>query len=550
MALLGFHIVVTLIALTLFSKLKSRFSFCHALVVKGLHYFAPPSTYELREIAGRKFPEKKRRKNIDENEPFNIPKDSEFRILRILMQPNHLDGVPFYENLCFIFDYLVFTLSVFSISETFLYFFPENKDTNVSIVWLFLATAFLIHVLVKLTASNFASADVADERNLIVSFCAVSFLFCTVFTIWCDKFLDIGFENGFHSFTKIVAEFLREQEFYALSDYGTKSPILAYVTFSVMFSALSSMLLFPSLRYSTMYIQATHDVGKLTQFFLHITFLMPVVILSMFTKPVRNQFVNEKYPYITDYRYELTRIILIFVWAFFRFFLHITFLMPVVILSMFTKPVRNQFVSEKYPYITDYRYELTRIILIFVWASFRLVFAKPHLQAFLNTAEKKIIALRKESGYIKSDQLQKMIIRYAQYFCAAALQYFIPVFLTLILTLLLKKSGYIKSDQLQKMVIRYAQYFCAAALQYFIPVFLTLILTLLLKSLGNIDAMAVQEVAEMEDSISSSAADLKILLNFTAQKALWSYCVVMMLMINSTLSVFGTVYSYNFVLSS
>jgi len=450
MAVLGFHVVVTLIALTVFTKLKARFSFCHYLVLKGLYYFTPPSTYELREISGKRFPEKKRRKNIDDTEPFNVPKDSEFRVLRLPLQAVSLDGVPFFDTLCFVFDYLIFAVMVFAISETFVHFFPENRDTNVSIVWLFIAAAFMLQALVKLTASNIGSVEVSDERNLIFSFCAISFLFCTIFTMWCDKITDIEFNEGYKNFTKIVSNFLKEQELYAISNYEAKSPILLYIFLSVMFSAISSMMLFPSLRYATMYIQAVGNVGKLKQLLIHFTFFLPLFILSMFTKPVK-----------------------------------------------------EQFVSERFPWITESRYEVSRIILIIVWSLLRVIVAKPHLQAFLSTAQQKVIALRKESGSIKSDQLQKMIIRYAQYFCAAALQYYVPVFLTLVVSLILK-------------------------------------------NLGDIDLIRAHTAAIEPEDI-SNLASLKILLNFSAQKAFWSYCVVMLLIVNVTLTVFGTIYSYNFV---
>ena len=96
------------------------------------------------------------------------------------------------------------------------------------------------------------------------------------------------------------------------------------------------------------------------------------------------------------------------------------------------------------------------------------------------------------------------------------------------------------------MIIRYAQYFCAAALQYYVPVFLTVVVSLILKNLGDIDFMRAHTAAiEAEDV--SNLASLKILLNFSAQKAFWSYCVVMLLIVNVTLTVFGTIYSYNFV---
>jgi hypothetical protein len=459
MAVLGFHLVITLIALTIFSKLKSRLSFCHFLVLKGLYYFLPPTQDQLRTIVEKKYNEKKKRQRYNDNDIFNVPKDTPIQLIKLPLTPVDLNGIPFFDTLCFVFDYLIFALIVFTLSEIFIYFFPSNRDTNVSIIWLFIAAAFMLHGLAKLTASNIGSPELTAERNLIFCFCAISFLFCTVFTMSCDKYMDIQFTEGYKNFTQIIGNFMKEQKIYAISNYENKSPILLYLFLSTMFSALASMTLFPSLRYSTMYIRASLDSSKPMQLLLHITFLLPIFILTLFMNPVKRHFVEGRYDFITPSRFEAAR-----------------------------------------------------ILLIVIWASLRLLTAKAHFQSFLDSPFRKLQLLQKETGYIKSNDLQKLIIQYAQYFCAAALQYFLPVFLTLVVSLILKNLGDI---------------------DFF----------------GTYNPMTQTEPKEMPAEIidSNSLASLRVLLNFNAQKAFWSYCLVNLLIINVALTAFGTIYSYNFV---
>lgn len=168
-------------------------------------------------------------------------------------------------------------------------------------------------------------------------------------------------------------------------------------------------------------------------------------------------------------------------------------------------------ISKKSFSITESRYEAARILLVVLWALLRVLLAKPHFQGFLDSAQRKVHQLQTQTGYIKSHELQKL-------------------------------------------VIQYAQYFCAAALQYFLPVFLTLVVAMILKNLGDIDFFGTynpkpEPPKEMPTEIidSNSLASLRVLLNFSAQKAFWSYCLVNLLIINVALTAFGTIYSYNFV---
>lgn len=74
---------------------------------------------------------------VDENE----------RLLRIPLTSNALEGVPLFTTLIWTFNYFVFAILVYTISDLFTFIFPFNQDRNTSLVWIFCAIFFLVHVL-------------------------------------------------------------------------------------------------------------------------------------------------------------------------------------------------------------------------------------------------------------------------------------------------------------------------------------------------------------------------------------------------------------------
>uniref|UniRef100_A0A914CAW4 EIPR1-like beta-propeller domain-containing protein n=1 Tax=Acrobeloides nanus TaxID=290746 RepID=A0A914CAW4_9BILA len=122
--------------------------------------------------------------------------------------------------------------------------------------------------------------------------------------------------------------------------------------------------------------------------------------------------------------------------------LHTVFILPIIILALFSNPIKEHVLSNaRFSWLSESQFDFCRILLVILWALLRISTAKIQLQAYLDLSLEKLQILRRETGYIKSNELQRMIYQYASYFCAAALQYFLPVLLTLVIALLLKSVG-------------------------------------------------------------------------------------------------------------
>uniref|UniRef100_A0A1I8AG37 Transmembrane protein 16H n=1 Tax=Steinernema glaseri TaxID=37863 RepID=A0A1I8AG37_9BILA len=450
MAILGVHVVVSLIALTILSKFRGRFSLS-TIFLKGLFRYLPPSNELLREAAripalnsrGRR---RKQEQAEREAKGFKVPKDSDFNLYVTEVRGEDLEQLPFYEHLVWLVDFIFFALLVATISEGFKFFFPGNQDVNISVVWLVIGVAFILHTLAKLTSAMLFSPEVEAERNLIICFAAVYFLGSLVFVMSCDKWLDIEFVDAFESLIKRANEFLRSQNVAADALLQTRSPLLLYMTLSAMFSFTASMLVFPNFRYATMYSNALKVDSAATKFLLHITFLLPVFTLLLFTQPAHNYLVNGPRKLLDEHQLDTLRL-----WA------------------------------------------------VVVWALLRLALRRVHLQSHLDLALERVTSMRKETGNINSLDLQRMIFRYFSYFCAAALQYFIPVVLPLILSFLLA-------------------------------------------SLGNVSWIGLPASTEVVPE-ADNMASLNVLISANVQHAFWKLCLVFTVLVNTSITFIGFVYN-------
>ncbi|KAK0425768.1 hypothetical protein QR680_009373 [Steinernema hermaphroditum] len=450
MAILGVHIVVSLIALTILSKFRGRFSLS-TLLLKGLYRYLPPSNEHLREAAQIPLTNargRRRRQEQAEREAkgFRVPKESDFNMYVMEVRREDVEQLPFYEHFVWLVDFLFFAFLVATISDGFKFFVPEGRDVNVSIVWLVLGVAWLLQTLAKLTNAMLFSQEVEAERNLIICFAAVYFIGSLVFVMSCDKWLDIEFVDAFESLIKRANEFLKSQNVDAQSLLHTRSPLLLYMTLSVMFAFTASMLVFPNFRYATMYSKALKVASAPTKVLLHITFLLPAFVSLLFTQPAHNYLVNGPRQLLKEHQLDTLRI-----WS------------------------------------------------VVIWAILRVALCKPHLQSHLDLALERVNSLRKETGNINSLDLQRMIFRYFSYLCAAALQYFIPVFLPLLLNFLLASLG----------------------------------------SVSWLGLPPSEEVVPVADNMAS----LNVLISSNVQHAFWKLCLVFTLLVNTSITFIGFIYN-------
>ncbi|VDN58118.1 unnamed protein product [Dracunculus medinensis] len=365
-AIFGFHTIATLIVFTIFMKFRSRFSFAQFLLGSGLFCYIPPTSKELKEKIQIVSATKNRKRRF-------------IRYSDILCLPHFI-------TLSWIVDFTVFTLLIYSLSEIFCFIFPDSVDINVSIVWLLLAIGFLLQALANMVVTFFSGEKLEAERNLMISFAAVFFLFSMIFMVFGERFFDVTINKAYESFINSTSEFFTAVDF--SDNLQKRSPILLFVSFSVMFAAMSSMLVFPNFRYARMYTNVLNDATPGYKLIYHSVFLLQIFPLILFTNPVRNYLLNG--PRIRLTEEELASL---------------------------------------------------RIISTVISTLVRVAFYRSHLQSHLNLAKKSLEKLHTQAGNINNNELQQLVYRYLSYLNVAALQYFIPALLPLFVVLLLKTLG-------------------------------------------------------------------------------------------------------------
>lgn len=395
MAVLGFHVVICLVAITIISKLIGRANFIDIFITNGLYRFLSPSNQELKALlppTKEKLNQRNRRKKREEEaeDGFSIPKSSPFQLSLYPVNVADLIQFEMYTQLHWMCLCIPVCLFVYSLSEIYNYVMPENKDFNVSIIFVFVVIMFVLQVLTSLAAYLVSSVD---ERGFMISIAAVYFLFSFIFTMNCHRIFDIQMLEAYDKLSNNIADFVESSGLFDNStsnirDYRPTNPLLMYLSLSVFFSVLSAMLVFPNFRCAMMYLKALEIDGRIRRAIDHVGFLLPAFILASYSKPLVHQVVNGPRKFLTIDQLESVRLYLLLVWVLTKF--------------------------------------ITRV---------------SHLQAHLNLAYDKIVEMRTESGKVKNYTIQAMIYRYYRYLCCAAIQYFGPAILALLFALLLKTTG-------------------------------------------------------------------------------------------------------------
>ncbi|XP_066124605.1 transmembrane protein 161A isoform X3 [Saccopteryx bilineata] len=130
-----------------------------------------------------------------------------------------------------------------------------------------------------------------------------------------------------------------------------------------------------------------------------------------------------------------------------QFLLHTSFLSPLFILWLWTKPIARNFLHQA-PYggtpfslLSDSAFDSLRLWALVALCLLRLAVTRPHLQAYLCLAKARVEQLRREAGHIEACEIQRRVVRVYCYLTVVSLQYLTPLILTLNCTLLLKTLG-------------------------------------------------------------------------------------------------------------
>ncbi|MFH4979547.1 hypothetical protein AB6A40_006256 [Gnathostoma spinigerum] len=379
-----------MVTLTILTRFRHRCSFATLLLCSGLFRYLAPTLQEMKQqtplyLTGKV---KKRRFDRDRDETnFNLPKKCGIELTLVDIHSDDVQSLPLYPIFSWIVDFTICSVFIYSSSEIYSYFYPFSTAINVSAIWIFLALGFAFHGLSKLTSQFFLSEDLEAERSLVLCISIIYFLLTMILTMFIDRYFDVGFGYAFESFMQSTSAFFSAMKL--SEDLAQRSPLLLFLSFSVMFGIVAGFLTFPNFRYAQMYTDALSSANPIQKLFLHITFLSQGFSFLLFFHPVTNYILNG----------------------------------PRISLS-------------KDQLITLRMYAIISSFLL------RLMFRRVHLQSHLNRAAVVLAELKKEAGVISSTELQRMIFRYFCYYAVAALQYFIPVLIPFLICLLWKTLGH------------------------------------------------------------------------------------------------------------
>uniref|UniRef100_A0A915CGH9 Transmembrane protein n=1 Tax=Parascaris univalens TaxID=6257 RepID=A0A915CGH9_PARUN len=307
MAVFGFHIVVTLITFSVFTKFRSRFSLARPFLCAGLYRYLAPTAQQLKEkvplyIMG-KSRKRKAEKNVETN-GFLVPKNADIELVLVPVHPDDVQALPLYSTFSWIVDFIAFSLVVYCFSEVFRFLFPNNTDINISIIWILLSIAFVLQALANVTVSLFSGDNVEAERNLVISFSSLFFLFSMMFTMFAESFFDIGFDKAYESFSKSASAFFAASDVPLPAGVTQRSPLLLFVALSAMFGLLAGTLLFPNFRYARMYTNAVDEAAPFYKLLYHLAFLSQAFSLMLFTHPVKNYLLYGRRKMFVDLCFE------------------------------------------------------------------------------------------------------------------------------------------------------------------------------------------------------------------------------------------------------
>ena len=353
-----------------------------------------PSDGDLRTAAGIvNSGTKKSRKNGQTkkaHEPMVIPKSTAIPLETSVVRAADVMPLYYYVDYQWLLDFSLCNVFVYSLTEAYYALFHPSSEMNLSMLWCLITAIFCFKVMFSLTAMYFRTEE-GGERILCVMFLFFFLIIAMAVNLINDDLLEFKLVDGYRSFSNAAQTFLKSQ--------GTESAgpvsLTTYKIIVIVFSAvLGSFMTFPGLRLAKMHNDAVkYAAGRpFIQLCLYINMIFPLFLVLLWVKPVARE-------YLVDRSYSGVQL------------------------------------------LTSEQFEVLRIVCVFAFCFLRLLLSWSHLQAHLNSAYDKTVALRKEVGKISSIEIQKNVLSVFYYLCIVALQYFAPLLLLLSLALMLKTLG-------------------------------------------------------------------------------------------------------------
>lgn len=289
-------------------------------------------------------------------------------------------------------DFAVYAGGVYLFTEAYYYVLGPARETNISVFWCLLTIAFSLKVFLTVTQLYF-SAKEGGERSVCLTFAFLFLLLAMLVQVVPEETLELGLEPGLASMTQNLEPLLKMQGW----DWALPLAKLAIrVGLAVLGSLLGAFLTFPGLRLAQTHRDALtmSEDRPVLQFLLHTSFLSPLFILWLWTKPIARDLLHQA-----------------------------------------------PFGETPFSLLSDSAFDSLRLWVLVALCLLRLAVTRPHLQAYLCLAKSRVEQLRREAGRIEAREIQRRVVRVYCYVTVVSLQYLTPLILTLNCTLLLKTLG-------------------------------------------------------------------------------------------------------------
>lgn len=401
MAILGVQLVLSLIMFSFLQKLGPYYSFGRWLLCNRLVRYLHPTDEDLKKAAGisnvpngkgknKKHEKKGGGKNNTQSDTFTIPRSTEIFLDTAKVEAIDLVSLHFYSDFQWLMEFGLCSLVVYMITEVYYAFWPKN-ELNISMLWCLLVVIFCFRILISQAAVYFKSEE-GGERILCVTFGFFFLVLAMGILVIDEKILEFGLEPGYQNFSEGAESFLKQQ---GIDSQGPITLMTFKIILAIICSITGALLTFPGLRYAKVHLDTLNYVKEspFKQALLHLNFIMPLVIILLWVKPVGRDIICAK----------------------------------------------NWQVNFKL--LHEDAFEVVRLSLIVLLFVLRLVLMPPHMQAHLNLAYEHVQRMKKETGRISNLDLQRMIARVFYYLCVVAIQYILPCLLLLFMVFLQKTLG-------------------------------------------------------------------------------------------------------------
>ncbi|XP_037362136.1 transmembrane protein 161A [Talpa occidentalis] len=396
MAVLGVQLVVTLLTATLMHRLAPHCSFARWLLCNGsLFRYKHPSEEELRALAGKQRPRGKRERwanGFSEERPLSVPRDTPFQLETCPLTAVDALVLRFFLEYQWFLDFAVYSGGVYLFTEAYYSLLGPTKEPNIAVFWCLLTVAFSVKVFLMVTRLYF-SAKEGGERSVCLTFAFLFLLLAMLVQVVREDTLELGLEPGMASMTQNLEPLLKSQGW----EWALPLIKLAIrIALAFMGSILGAFLTFPGLRLAQTHRDALtmSEDRPLLQLLLYMSFLSPLFILWLWTKPIARDLLHQM-------------------------------------------PIGGASVS----LLSDSAFDSLRLWVLVALCLLRLAVTRPHLQAYLCLAKSRVEQLRREAGRIEAREIQQRVVRVYCYVTVVSLQYLTPLILTLNCTLLLKTLG-------------------------------------------------------------------------------------------------------------